>query len=204
MKKALISVIVPITNVKTCLSKCLKSITNQAYKNLEIIIIDNIKEKPLIEIYKQFASTDKRIKIIKTKSKNINNLALSHATGDFIHFIASCDYISPFYYEKMLTFATENKSDIAISGFKTPHTKLCYTKNQIAHSIKEKVSTTKINKYDYIFRYFINRNFLITNNIKFHTNSMQDMVFLMQTIFYANNITTVPTVTYFTNLPLKE
>ncbi|MGN0929045.1 MAG: glycosyltransferase family 2 protein [Alphaproteobacteria bacterium] len=204
MKKSLISVIVPITNVKTCLSKCLKSITNQTYKNLEIIIIDNVKEKSLKEIYKKFASTDKRIKIITTKSQNINNLALSHATGDFIHFIASCDYISPSYYEKMLTLAKENKSDLAISGFKTTRTKLCYTKNQIAHSIKEKVTTTKINKYDYIFRYFINRNFLLANNIKFQTNSMQDMLFLMQAIFFANNIATVPIVTYFTNLPLKE
>lgn len=203
MKQYLISVIIPITNVDNCLSKCLKSIINQTYKNIEIIIIDNTRSKSAKEIYKNFTSTDKRIKVITTKSQNTNNLALSHATGDFVHFIASYDHISPSYYEKMLDCAKENKSDIAISGFKTARTKLCYNKNQLCQTIQEKVSATKINKYDYIFRYLIKRKLLNDNKIKFNTNSMQDMVFLMQIIFYANNITTVPTVTYFSNLPIK-
>lgn len=197
--KNLITVVIPLFSVKNCLAKCLKSILNQTYKNLEIIIIDNTKDKSLKEIYTRFANLDKRIKIITTKSQNINNLALSHATGNFIHFIASCDYISPSYYEKMLLSALSNNSDITISGFKTKNYNLYYTSKGICKTIKEKVSATQIYKYDFIFRYLIKKEFLNNNKIKFNTNSMQDMVFLMQVIFFANNISIVPKITYFTN-----
>ncbi len=200
MKKYLISVIISIQSVKKCFADCLKSIEKQTYKNLEIIIIDNINDKDIRKIYTDFASCDNRVKIIKTSKPDINNIALENSTGDFIHFISSCDYISPSYYEKMLQSAIKNNSDIAISSFKSTHTEYIYNKKDIATDISDKVKISNIYKYDYIFRYFLRRKFLTDNNIKFKSNSMQDMVFLMQIIFYADRIITVPRITYFSNL----
>lgn len=198
--KNLITVVIPLFKVENCLSKCLKSIINQTYKNIEIIIIDNTNDKSFKEIYTKFAKIDNRIKIITTKSKNINNIALSTSHGDFIHFISSCDYISPSYYEKMLSSVLSNNSDIAISGFKTKNYNLYYSSKGICKTVKEKVSATQIYKYDFIFRYLIRKELLNNHKIKFNTNSMQDMVFLMQVIFFANNISIVPRITYFTGL----
>ena len=200
MKKYLISVIISIQGVRKCFTDCLKSIGKQTYKNLEIIIIDNINDKNIRKIYTDFADSDNRIKIIKTSKPDINNIALENSIGDFIHFLSSCDYISPSYYEKMLQSAIKNNSDIAISSFTSAHTKHIYTKKDIVTSISDKVKISNIYKYDYIFRYLLRRKFLTDNNIKFKSNSMQDMVFLMQIIFYANKIITVPRVTYSSNL----
>lgn len=200
MKKYLISVIISIQSVKKCFTDCLKSIEKQTYKNLEIIIIDNTNDSNIRKIYTDFADSDNRVKIIKTSKSDIHNIALENSTGDFIHFISSCDYISPSYYEKMLQSAIKHNSDVAISGFKSARTEHIYNKKDVATDISDKVKISNIYKYDYIFRYLLRRKFLTDNNIKFKTDSMQDMVFLMQIVFYADNIITVPHITYFTNL----
>lgn len=198
MSQKLISVIIPIYSIKKCISKCLESITNQTYKNLEILIIDNHPKPIFSDIYNKFAKKDNRIKIITTTSSDVNNLGLNLATGDYVHFISSCDYISPDYYEKMLNSVLPNNSDIAISGFNIGNENIIYKTNTLYNRIKDKVNITELNKYEFIFRYLFKKDFLTTNKIKFNKeNSVDDLLFLMKSVFFANNIATVPNVMYF-------
>lgn len=92
----LISVIVPIYNSEEYLSKCIDSIIQQTYQNLEIILIDDGSTDLSLQICKEYAEKDNRIKIISQRNQgpsSARNNALKIAAGDFICFVDSDDYI---------------------------------------------------------------------------------------------------------------
>ena len=99
-----ISVIVPVYNVEKFLAQCLESLVLQTYKNLEIIIVDDGSSDNSYKIYKKYAKSDSRIQIIKQKNAGVSaarNTGLASATGEYVHFIDSDDYIDIDYYEKI-------------------------------------------------------------------------------------------------------
>ena len=98
----LISVIVPVYNVDRYLNKCIDSIINQTYKNLEIILVDDGSTDQSGKICDFYANKDKRIRVIHQKNKGggaARNIALDQAKGDFITFVDSDDYIASEMYE---------------------------------------------------------------------------------------------------------
>lgn len=104
-RESLISVIVPIYNVQDYLKKCVDSILNQTYKNLEIILVDDgsTDESPLI--CDQYAKQEKRVRVIHKTNGGLSsarNAGLDIANGDFIGFVDSDDYIDLSMYEKLL------------------------------------------------------------------------------------------------------
>lgn len=114
-----ISVIIPVYNVENYLDKCLSSVINQTYKNLEIICINDCSTDNSLDILKLYAEEDKRIKIIDRKTNGglsvARNSGLEVATGDYVYFIDSDDYIDNNYLEKMLEIAIENNVDVVLN-----------------------------------------------------------------------------------------
>ena len=111
----LISVIVPIYNVEKYLTKCIESIINQTYKNLEIILVDDGSPDKSPIICDEYAKKDNRIKVIHKKNGGLSdarNYGMSLATGEYISFIDSDDYIDEEMYEKMIFELINNDSDI--------------------------------------------------------------------------------------------
>lgn len=111
MKHSLISVIVPVYNVEKYLNKCIKSILNQTYSNLEIILVDDGSTDSSNKICQDWAKIDKRIILIKQKNQGAGkarNTALDIATGDFIAFVDSDDYINEFMFEEMLNLVNDD------------------------------------------------------------------------------------------------
>lgn len=103
-EKPLISVIVPIYQVEKYLKQCLDSILNQTYRNLEIILIDDGSPDRCGDICDRYASLDSRIKVIHQPNTGLSaarNAGMDIATGEYISFIDSDDYIDPHFYEKM-------------------------------------------------------------------------------------------------------
>ena len=101
----LISVIVPIYQVEAYLEECLDSILNQTYRQLEIILIDDGSPDRCGEICDRYASQDSRIKVIHQTNQGLSaarNAGMDMATGEYISFIDSDDYIAPHFYEKLL------------------------------------------------------------------------------------------------------
>lgn len=95
-----ISIIIPIYNVERYLSKCLDSVVNQIYTNLEIILVNDGSTDNSLEIAKKYAKKDNRIKILSETNHGLStarNIGLRHATGDYITFIDSDDYVSNDY-----------------------------------------------------------------------------------------------------------
>ena len=115
-----VSVIVPVFNSEIYLKKCIDSILNQTLIDIEIILIDDGSTDNSLEIIRNYA---KDFKNIKYKSKEnegqaiARNLGIKLATGDFICFVDSDDYIENTMLEKLYTNALINNSDIVICDY---------------------------------------------------------------------------------------
>lgn len=98
----MISVIVPMYNVELYLRKCLDSIVNQTYKNIEILIIDDGSTDNSGMICDEYAQKDDRIKVFHTENQGLSsarNLGLDEATGDWVGFVDSDDWIDDDMYD---------------------------------------------------------------------------------------------------------
>ncbi len=96
MKKYKYSLIVPVFNAEKYLDKCISSILNQTYDNIEVILVDDGSTDYSLDICKNYEKRDKRVKVISQKNggvSNARNNALNNITGDFLSFIDSDDYI---------------------------------------------------------------------------------------------------------------
>ena len=115
-----ISVIVPIYKVERYIYKCIESICNQSYSNLEILLIDDGSPDYCGAICDEFAKKDSRIKVFHIQNSgqsHARNVGLSVATGDFIGFVDGDDWIHEDMYERLLTTAIEKRADIVECNF---------------------------------------------------------------------------------------
>ena len=113
MKK--ISVIVPVYNVEKYLKRCINSILNQSYKELEILLIDDGSTDLSSVFCDQYADEDNRIKVIHKENEGVSsarNCGLEMATGQYITFVDSDDYIELNMYEKMMEIAEKYDCDV--------------------------------------------------------------------------------------------
>lgn len=113
----LISIIVPVYNVKDYITKCLDSICGQTYKNLEIIIVDDGSTDGSGDICDLYAQADGRIKVFHQSNAGqsaARNRALDVAQGEYIGFVDSDDWIEKDMYEFLYCLAKENDADISI------------------------------------------------------------------------------------------
>jgi len=118
--KDLISVVIPVYNVEKYLDKCLNSVTKQTYKNLEIIIVDDETKDNSNEIIENYRKKDKRIKVIHQKNGGLScarNSGIKKASGEYITFLDSDDYLEFDMYEHLLNCLKNNNADIAICNF---------------------------------------------------------------------------------------
>lgn len=113
---SLISVIVPIYNVEKYLARCIDSIINQTYKNLEIILVDDGSPDDCPKLCDDYAEKDGRIKVVHKKNGGLSdarNAGMAIATGEYISFIDSDDYVFEDFFETLLNTMLKENSDIA-------------------------------------------------------------------------------------------
>ena len=118
--KPLISVIIPVYNVEEYLARCLNSVVNQTYANLEILLVDDGSSDQSSQICDDYAQKDSRIKVIHTKNGGpsaARNCALKICTGEYIGFVDSDDWIAPDMYETLYDNLYSNNADISIVGY---------------------------------------------------------------------------------------
>ena len=118
--KELISVIVPVYNVEDYLGKCIDSIINQTYYNLEIILIDDGSTDKSGIICDNYKKIDKRIKVVHQENaglSNARNTGLDLANGSLISFVDSDDYLELSMLEELKHTMDITKSDISVCDF---------------------------------------------------------------------------------------
>lgn len=115
-----ISVIVPVYNVEQYLEKCIKSILNQTYTNYELLLIDDGSQDRSSAICDQYAKEDIRIKVVHKCNGGLSdarNVGLDNATGVYVIFIDSDDFIEMNMFEIMMQLICINDADICISSY---------------------------------------------------------------------------------------
>lgn len=119
MKQPLISVIIPVYGVKKYISQCLESVINQTYKNLEIIVVNDGTKDRSADIAKEYAAKDSRIKVYDFKNGGLSvarNRGLEIATGEYISYLDSDDWLDTKMYETLLETAMKNEADMVKCG----------------------------------------------------------------------------------------
>ncbi len=164
-----VSVIIPCYNVEKYLDKCIDSILNQTYKNLEIILVDDCSKDKTWDIALKYSKKYDNIKAIKNEKNSgagySRNRALEVATYDYISFIDSDDFVEENFYEEMMGSLKKDKSDVSVCDIfvkyeDEPHKnirqiacnkndkKLCFVDNGLAAS-----PCNKIIKKDLLLKY---------------------------------------------------
>lgn len=119
MNNPLVTFVVPVYNVEKYLDRCVESIVNQTYTNLEIILVDDGSPDNCPQMCDEWAKKDSRINVIHKENAGAGmarNAGLDNANGDYIFFIDSDDYVSTQIAEKCLLNAEKYNSDVVIFG----------------------------------------------------------------------------------------
>lgn len=114
----MVSIIVPVYNVKEYLAECVESIRRQTLSEIEIILVDDGSTDGSAELCDKYANMDKRIQALHQAnggSTRARNTGLSASKGDYIGFIDSDDWIEPNMYEELLEYAEKADADIVAS-----------------------------------------------------------------------------------------
>lgn len=113
----MVSIIVPVYNVKEYLAECIDSICNQTLSEIEIILVDDGSTDGSAQLCDMYAQRDKRIQVLHQEnggSTKARNAGLNAAHGEYIGFVDSDDWIEPEMYEELLRQCTQNHADMAV------------------------------------------------------------------------------------------
>ncbi len=202
MNTPLISVIIPVYNREKHIKKCLEIITNQSYRNLEIIVVDDGSSDSSVDIIEAF--TDQRVSLIKhLKNKGLagaRNTGIDNAKGKYIHFMDDDDEINPTFYENLLKVSEAHNADISACGMihqKAKGKTQIFKKIKVHNSLNKRLTATYVGKWGYVVRYLFKLEFLKQNNLRFEEGKViEDLPFSFQAVFYANKLVTVPNAEY--------
>ena len=200
-----VSVITPIYKTEQYLDKCLTTLVNQTLQDIEFVWVDNGASDECRKIIAEYTDKRPHIKIVHLPQNKgyggAMNAGLEVASGDYIGFCDSDDWVDTDYFEKLYNAAAQNNADMAFTEYlleypdkqkKSEH----ITNLQIAESVSEKVNVLKDGAiWDKIFK----RSLLNDNNIRFpeHSKSyFEDNLLLFPAAMRADKIVLINTTNY--------
>lgn len=117
---AVVTVVVPVYNVKPYLKQCLDSLLAQSLKDIEIICVDDGSNDGSEKILDQYSEQDPRFRVIHKKNSgygNTMNIGIKAASGDYIGIVESDDFVSDIMYEKLYQIAVTYRADVVKSNY---------------------------------------------------------------------------------------
>lgn len=121
MNEKKVSIIIPVYNVEKYIRSCIKSVIDQTYSDIEILLVDDGSTDKSGIFCDEYAACDSRITVVHQKNAGLSaarNRGISVACGDYITFIDSDDYIAPDYIERLYRGLLESNAQICICDFK--------------------------------------------------------------------------------------
>lgn len=171
MRNPKVSIIVPIYNAEKFLDKCIQSIINQTYSNLEIILVNDGSTDKSLEICNKYKGIDRRIIVINKNNGGVSsarNKGLELASGNYIGFVDSDDFISEYMYEKMVKAMIQNNADVVECGYFTCDSNY---KNIERHELTDSIIN---GEYQCSYMYLSNKNTTNYNVNKLYKKSLFD------------------------------
>lgn len=195
----LISIIIPVYNAEKYINRCIKSIVNQSYQELEIIVVNDGSTDNSLSICTTLAMQDNRIKVISQENGGVSkarNTGIRFAKGEYVMFLDSDDYMLPDMCKTMLDVLQGKHVDCVICGIQEPECGLWCPQRSIDYS------TLVDFKRDFIYQLNtellspcwnkIFKRQLITNLFNDNISFGEDLIFDLE---YLNNCTCLSFIT---------
>lgn len=195
----LISIIIPVYNAEKYINRCIKSIVNQSYQELEIIVVNDGSTDNSLSICETLATQDNRIKVISQDNGGVSkarNTGLRLTKGEYVMFLDSDDYMLPDMCKTMLDVLHSKQADCVICGIKEPEGGLWCPQRNIDYSTLEDF------KRDFIYQLNtellspcwnkIFKKQLITNLFNEEISFGEDLIFDLE---YLNNCSRLSFIT---------
>lgn len=208
--KVTISIIIPVYNVELYLEECLISVTEQSYRNLEIILVDDGSTDKSLWIMQKFAERDDRIRIISqinNGASSARNRGISISTGKYILFVDSDDFIEKYAVEKLYERTVETQSDITVgslcyyfaNGYRIPAFKRTNELNDITIEGTDCfISLIENNVYPpLVYLYFIRRKLVLDKKLFFKEGvTHEDELWCLKALCYAPQVSLIQSFHY--------
>lgn len=138
MKK--VSIIIPIYNSSASINRCLSSVLKQTYDNVEVLCVDDGSLDDTLDILEEMSKTDERICVVHKENGGVSsarNMGLDKATGEYIVFIDSDDWIRGDSIELLVKNIEQNDADLVICGMRTHNNSRRYVSKNASYSLAE-------------------------------------------------------------------
>lgn len=200
-----ISIIVPVFNVEKYLSECLNSLINQTLKDIEIICVDDGSTDSSPSILEEFRNKDERIKVIRQENSGVSvarNNGLAIAQGEYVGFVDSDDWVDTNFFEKLYNASQKFGAEVVAGDFlwhkgNSQKPKMKYKDEKFYTETSEKIKNALIPKFNYTCNKIYKRESLLKLNLPFEKGRYyEDMIWLVQAIYYLYGFATVPNTFY--------
>lgn len=218
--KDLITIIVPVYNVEQYLDRCIKSLVDQTYQYLQIILVDDESPDRCPQMCDEWVKKDSRIEVIHKLNSGLGlsrNEGLKKAKGKYVCFVDSDDYIHESTIMELYLKIEESKAEVCYYGCvdvidgsessKNPPQKLYYLGDEVQIEFAAKLIGNSPSDSEPLFSglsacyAFYNTKFLKDNKIEFHSERDQyiseDMIFNLTVCSFAKSITILPKSLYY-------
>lgn len=210
MKNPLVSVIIPVYNVERYLEECLDSVFNQTYKHIEVIAINDGSTDNSLNILNEYSKKHSNLKVINQENQGqaaARNKGISEASGEYVHFLDSDDYLAPDTFENLILKMGKNNLDLirfAAEPFadgidyevipnqydfsKYYHDEKVYEKEEFLDSLQQTLLQREFSASPCLF--VVKRKVLVENKITFDTSGVkyEDELFTLEVFLNSNRV----------------
>lgn len=205
------SIIMPVYNVEKYVEKSIRSILNQTYKNFELIVVNDGTKDNSMEIIRKIQKEDSRVKVYSKKNGGVSsarNYGLKRATGDYVCFVDSDDYIYSYFLEKINKELITQKFDLIIFGYKNKN--VDFKENTLYENIvsengkkfykngKKALNFKNVSIIGFSWNKCFKRSVINDNNLLFDEKLLcgEDFIFCCNFIEKCNTINVLSSVLY--------
>lgn len=208
---ALVSVLVPVYNVEKYIERCLRSLFEQTYDNLEYIFIDDCSWDEsmniLMKVYEEYLNRKRAVKVLcHTENKGIaqtRNELLKEATGEYCIFVDSDDYIELNAIEILYNKACETQAEIIRCNYyenygggkyKIAIHECIFDKRQLLEK-----AISSLSGVDAMWKLFVKSRLYVQNSLTFENgiNACEDYIMSIKLFYYSNSTVDIPDVLYY-------
>lgn len=214
-----VSIILPIYNVEKYLDRCMVTLLNQTLKDIEIIMVDDGSPDGCPQMCDKYAKHDTRIKVVHKKNAGLGyarNSGLEMATGEYVAFVDSDDFVDVRMYETLYKVAEKKNSDVVYCGFIKEFAQGAfesvsecseyteYTGNQVKQLIPDFIASPPYEQSEYrhdmsVWHSIYRRDIIQKNNIKFISErdyASEDIPFQIDFLSHSQKVGFIPDLLY--------
>lgn len=208
-----LSVIIPVYNSSHFIKRCIQSVINQSFKNIELIIVDDNSTDNTIAIVQEIIPSHPNADIVRTTGGNgaggARNIGIKKAKGSYISFVDSDDWIDSMMFEKMINVISKNNAEIAICGVMTEFDNYRLAQIRYKYELENIIdgdfalellsrnTNQDISISPVVWNKIYSSSFLLENEIEFISNSYnEDDAFTFTCFLNAKKIVLTPNTYY--------